>query len=232
MKKFLLHVVLLVLILFCISVDHLFSQDNSAECKVLLKEISGSYTGGCRDGLADGKGVAKGEDTYEGVFKNGLPEGKGTYTFKNGTVYTGFFTAGLKNGKGKLKTLVNGKPMIMEGYWKYGEYAGTTAPDDDYRIINLSGIEHFSIKRTDDRENIIEVTFVKYQKKYLPRDLGVTITSGYKSDFNLRLLVQKYALPETVSLQFTIPLAAGVRICNFGLTVLRPGKYEILIENN
>ena len=44
-------------------------------CKVLMKEISGSYSGECKKGLADGKGEAKGVDRYIGAFKKGLPDG-------------------------------------------------------------------------------------------------------------------------------------------------------------
>ena len=64
----------------------------AAPYKVLLNEISGSYKGGCRDGLAEGKGNAEGEDRYSGEFKAGLPDGKGKYTYKNGNVYNGYFS--------------------------------------------------------------------------------------------------------------------------------------------
>ena len=35
-------------------------------CKVLKPEISGSYLGDCKKGLANGKGIARGTDGYEG----------------------------------------------------------------------------------------------------------------------------------------------------------------------
>jgi hypothetical protein len=60
------------LILFSGSI--LFAQE---ECKVLMPEISGSYTGKCKKGLAQGKGLAIGTDTYEGRFLKGLPDGTG-----------------------------------------------------------------------------------------------------------------------------------------------------------
>lgn len=50
-------------------------------CKVLDSDISGSYVGGCKDGLADGKGEARGRDSYVGEFKAGLPHGQGTYVW-------------------------------------------------------------------------------------------------------------------------------------------------------
>ena len=50
-------------------------------CKVLDSDIAGSYVGGCKDGLADGKGEARGRDSYVGEFKAGLPHGQGTYVW-------------------------------------------------------------------------------------------------------------------------------------------------------
>jgi hypothetical protein len=232
MKKILFTISCFSLIFIFIPSQVSRSQEKNPECKVLLKEISGTYKGGCKDGLADGKGVATGEDSYEGTFRNGLPDGKGTYTFKSGTTYTGYFEKGVKNGKGKLRSIVNGKAMIMEGYWKDGNYSGTIPPEQDYRVDNLSGIEHYIIVRKDNSENIIEISFEKYRKKYLPDDLSVTVTSGYKSNYNLSYLIQKYALPVNCALHFTIPTGGGIRICNLSFTALRPGRYEVFIENN
>ena len=46
-------------------------QLSQAQCKVLLEAVSGEYEGGCKKGKADGKGIAKGTDSYEGEFKKG-----------------------------------------------------------------------------------------------------------------------------------------------------------------
>ena len=58
-------------------------------CKVLDSDIAGSYAGACKDGLAHGKGTAKGKDAYEGDFIAGWPHGKGTYKWASGNSYTG-----------------------------------------------------------------------------------------------------------------------------------------------
>jgi hypothetical protein len=34
------------------------------DCKVISPDISGSYTGDCKHGLAHGKGIAQGKDRY------------------------------------------------------------------------------------------------------------------------------------------------------------------------
>ena len=58
---------------------------NSTACRVNDPRISGSYSGECLEGVAHGKGVAKGRDEYVGEFRNGNKHGKGTYTFYAGT---------------------------------------------------------------------------------------------------------------------------------------------------
>lgn len=94
---------------------------STTECKVLDADISGSYSGGCKDGLANGEGVAKGKDEYRGVFVNGKPHGKGTYTSRNGDKYVGDFVDGIQYGKG-AQTSNDG--YKYEGDWVNGKYYG------------------------------------------------------------------------------------------------------------
>ena len=223
---------LLFLLLFLVQIPCSFAQQTDSTCQVLLKAISGSYAGGCKHGLADGKGTAKGEDTYVGYFLKGLPEGKGEYTYKNGNVFSGAWSNGLKNGKGKFKSVLNGKTSVVTGYWKDGEYAGISEPDDEYRITNISRIENYSIKKTASNVNMIEISFEKVMKKYIPRDLSITLSSGYKIEQNLKIIVQNYSLPVNCSLHFTIPTSGGDLQCNFAFNILNPGKYEVFISNN
>jgi hypothetical protein len=70
------------------------------ECKVLDPELQGTYAGGCRNGLAHGWGVAKGEAEYEGEFRNGAKEGQGVKTWPWGDRYEGGFRADRRHGKG------------------------------------------------------------------------------------------------------------------------------------
>jgi hypothetical protein len=213
-------------------VPNSFSQEKDSACKVLLKEISDSYKGACKNGLADGKGTATGEDSYTGLFQNGLPEGKGIYKYKNGNVYSGLWKNGLKNGKGEFNYLINGKTTVVSGYWKDGDYSGTTKPEEEYNVSNISGIENYSIKKTTGTEDIIEISFEKLMKKYIPNDLEITISSGFKIEQNLKILIQKNIYPVNCTLRFTIPTSGGIRQCNFAFNVLKPGKYAVFISNN
>ncbi len=222
----------LLIFIFLFNIPFSYSQQKDSGCRVLLKEISGSYNGDCKDGLADGKGTAIGEDSYTGTFINGLPEGKGVYKYKNGNMFSGYWKNGLKNGKGEFKSMVDGKATITKGYWKDGDYVGITEPDDEYRITKLTAIENYSIKNIKGDQNFIEISFEKVMKKYIPRDLEVTLSSGYKIKQNLKIIIQNYNFPVNCDLHFTIPTTGGIRQCYFGFTIYKPGKYEVFISNN
>jgi hypothetical protein len=101
--------------------QEIFSQD----CSVEKESLKGTYNGGCKKGLANGKGKAIGVDVYEGDFKSGLPDGNGTYTWSNGMVFTGQFSKGLREGKGVLKyKRDNATDSLVEGFWKKDIYIG------------------------------------------------------------------------------------------------------------
>lgn len=83
------------------------SKNSTTMCKVLDQDIAGSYSGGCKDGLAHGEGVAKWVDEYRGMFVDGKIHGKGTYAMKDGHKYVGDFVDGKHHGKGTF-TLTSG----------------------------------------------------------------------------------------------------------------------------
>lgn len=113
------------LILACSLFSFFSMMAQSGSCVVKLEAINGTYTGDCKDGKANGNGKSVGTDQYEGHFKNGLPDGEGKYTWKNGDVYTGNFKKGLKEGKGTLlKSADSATGKTLTGYWKKDEYFG------------------------------------------------------------------------------------------------------------
>jgi len=208
-----------------------FSQQGDT-CKVLKSEISGAYQGDCKNGLADGKGTAKGEDTYIGMFKNGLPDGKGKYTYKNGNVFTGRWSKGFKNGEGKFLYFVNGTSYTQKGYWVNGEYVGTSNPEELYRVTNSAGIEYYTIKKVEGDEKQIIISFVGAMTKYVPRDVEINISSGQLKQEIKNFVVYLYTCPVNCSIHFTIKTLAGDRQCNFMFDILKPGKYEVQITNS
>ena len=101
----------------------------TADCRVRLPDIAGSYEGECRKGKAHGYGRAVGRDIYEGEFVKGLPDGTGTYTWANGNYYEGEFVKGAKEGQGKM-VFVPAKAdslqtdSIQAGLWENDQFLG------------------------------------------------------------------------------------------------------------
>jgi len=163
-----------------------FAQDN---CKVNLEAISGSYEGGCKKGLAEGQGTAKGVDTYVGEFKKGLPHGTGTYTWANGDVFTGEFKKGLKDGEGKLlNKQIEGQVIEQKGFWKNDEYIGEN--QTPYEVMfRSSNVLSIRISEMDNTSNDGDALFVEIQHKGRTQpapDFGLNVTNG---NFQNRFMV-------------------------------------------
>ncbi len=72
----------------------------AADCRVLDPELQGFYEGGCKNGLAQGHGVARGGTEYRGEFRKGMKDGKGVKTWPWGDRYEGSFAEDRRSGKG------------------------------------------------------------------------------------------------------------------------------------
>jgi len=97
----------------------------SQTCEVDKEFLKGTYTGDCKKNKAHGKGKAIGVDTYEGEFKNGIPDGNGTYTWSNKNVFEGKYVKGLREGRGTMTIKREGaQDSVIEGFWKKDAYIG------------------------------------------------------------------------------------------------------------
>ena len=91
------------------------------ECRAVGNgNLRGSYEGDCDESteLPEGRGEAKGIDTYVGMFVKGRPDGKGTYTWQNGARLDGTFKRGRANGPG---VYVSAKGVRYEGVFEDGK---------------------------------------------------------------------------------------------------------------
>ena len=131
------------------------AQDSLATCKVEIKELTGAYTGDCKNGLANGKGEAKGMHRYTGQFKKGFPYGNGTYYYNENEYYTGNFQNGVREGKGEMHYIKDGKDSVIKGYWSGNEYRGKTYKT--YSIIDMPFYDRVDIQPSDGPGNTITV---------------------------------------------------------------------------
>ncbi len=103
-KVFIMKNILLLLAIYCCSVN-----TNAQKCT----------SGDCKNGI--GTYVLSNGDTYTGNFKDGDRDGKGTYTWLAGDVYVGEFSANEQTGYGVLN-FSDGKKCV--GQFDNGVFEG------------------------------------------------------------------------------------------------------------
>jgi hypothetical protein len=106
----------------------LASPAMSHNCRVRDAYLRGAYEGDCdeRTEMAQGKGEAKGADTYVGHFVKGRPDGKGIYMWESGGRLDGNFKDGKAHGPG---VYVSTKGLRYEGEFVNGKLAGLKTAD-------------------------------------------------------------------------------------------------------
>lgn len=101
--------------------------DERTGCKVWnvqpLPGQSVNWSGGCVNGLAQGTGVlqwwlaGKANGRYEGQYRAGKQNGRGTFTFASGNRYEGEWRDGKPDGQG---TKTNTDGQVYSGTWIHG----------------------------------------------------------------------------------------------------------------
>ncbi len=215
--------IILTTILLSFLLSDILSQ---SECGVLLKAISGNYDGGCKNGLAEGFGLATGEDFYKGDFIKGLPHGKGIYTWKNGATYDGEWKKGQRDGYGIYSYKYQYKDSTLEGEWKNDRYLGRKALAP-YVIEYRYGIGRVSCIRTGDRPYI----------RYVFSRGGVTnlMLQGSSGTENMILSFtgfEQVTFPFKGILTFEAPndWMTAMLDCELRLTINQPGAWVINIS--
>ena len=186
----------------------------TSECKVKIPAISGTYSGGCKNGLADGMGIAQGVDLYKGQFREGVPHGKGTYTWAGGTYYEGAWRSGLKDGKGKLVS----RDSIVSGYWRAGTFVGkTTVPS--YKVTRSLSVIRSTIIKSDCADNEIKMQFLRAGVANAGMS-GFTLAYTSGNEFRAGSYIGLN------NLQFPVDIKVTFNAYNF----FRTAQYEVIFE--
>lgn len=208
------------------------SAQNS-ECKVLIPEISGTYAGDCKNGLAHGNGTATGIDRYEGQFNKGLPHGRGTYAWTNGPVYRGEWSKGLQNGEGEIIYFTAGGDSTVKGFWKGGAYIGKTVVPA-YTVIRKDNLLSCNFRKLDKGNTVIVKFMLKGQINSRVKEMSMVYSSGmqFKSGANYQGIQDVYFPFNLVILYTTYnPISRGAFDVQFECTINEPGKWEIILNN-
>ena len=206
-------------------------------CKVLKKGIQQEYIGKCKNGLANGKGIAKGKYIYEGKFKKGLPEGKGKLTFSEGNYYDGQWKNGLMDGRGAHYFKVNGVDSVRVGYWEKGKYIGKILIPD-YVVKWNRGVDRYNFNLLN--ENITSATnkiFIKFKQNggdnVTISNLSIVGDSGNRIGTSNQEGYENVTFPFTCKLNYDTAnkLKTSTNSIIFTFVINKPGEWEVILNN-
>ena len=237
MKKIISGILVLLLPIFMIA------QESKTDYKVLIKELQGEFKGKTKNGLAHGKGIAQGTDTYQGNFKKGLPNGKGKYTWNTGEVYDGKWLNGKRSGFGKYYFKdQDGVDSYFEGYWNNDIYLGKNIKDEEYKVLQSRNIERVSVRKRGEGNTVI----VRYMRSgnnslHIIKDLRYVYQSGSEITGSSISGIDNIEFPFKFKLNFTAPskfrkaTSVGedhptLDISRFAeIELLKPGNWEVTV---
>lgn len=217
----------LILILIALSAFVFGQQD----CKVLMPEISGTYHGKCKKGLAHGKGKAVGTDTYEGNFRKGLPNGYGTYTSSAGTVYTGRLKKGMRHGEGSLTFSINNRDSLLVGIWEDDRYIGPIP--EKPQVIHIDNVDRYSFRRQGDGDRIYIDIFKNGHRNSDIEQFMVIGTSGIKTQDEHIVYYENVVFPFVCKINYKTWNKAhtGQYYVIFEFKITQPGTWKLNIYN-
>jgi hypothetical protein len=197
-------------------------------CKVVMPSISGTYSGGCKRGLAHGKGTAQGIDFYEGQFVKGLPSGKGTYKWKDGPYYEGEWKNGVREGKGKMVY----QDSLVTGYWKNDKYIGEEliAP---YQITRSMNIARATIIKSGSVDGVRILLLQAGSDNISVENFSLAYSSGSEYRSGRMYGIQNVLFPLDVKLKYLIwnKMRTGKNEVIFEFTINEPGAWEVTLNN-
>jgi hypothetical protein len=203
------------------------SQDIN-ECKVLIPELSGSYTGDCKNGLADGIGEAIGKEKYKGAFKKGYPHGKGIYYYDTGAVYEGFFNKGKRQGMGTLTYTKGDSIKVDEGLWEKDIFKGKKT-EPPYQVVRKLNIPRYTFIKSAVSRNVVTIKIISNGSQAFPNDLLIYGSSGIMSQTTTLTGFENIQLPFSGNIKYTLLSPFNVVYVNYEMdfVINEPGCWEI-----
>lgn len=205
-----------------------FSKAQDQPCIVKVAAISGTYTGDCKNGLADGRGTAQGTDKYYGQFRKGVPDGKGTYVWADGTYFEGIWKNGLKEGKGKMVY----KDSTLTGFWKMDKFVGEKLISP-YKITRSMSITRSSFNKTPGKNNFIRMKFTRGGIENADlTDFSLAFTSGEEFRLGPSYGIQHCQFPVDVIVRFRAwnYFHTAQYDGNFEFTINEPADWEVIVS--
>lgn len=203
-----------------------------SDCKVLMPQISGTYKGKCKKGLAHGNGEAQGEDHYVGHFTRGWPDGIGTYTYANGDVYKGDFIHGMRDGEGTLTLNSIKSDSVMSGLWKDDKYLGPIP--EKPKVIMMYNLDKYDFQYISNAQNRVLINFMQNGKPNgTIQNLSIVSSSGGNVQRGLMYGVDYITFPVDIKVNYTTwnKLQTQQYYVTFEFRISRPGDWVVTLYN-
>ena len=215
------------LILFLLIGSFVHAQKD--ECRVIKFEISGTYEGGCKNGLAHGKGIAQGIDRYEGKFIRGLPDGKGTYRWANGVYFVGEWKNGLREGEGEMVY----PDSVVTGFWKEDKYIGKKLISP-YTILSSMSVSRSTIAKSLSKIEGVKIRIMQGGSDNTSiEDFSLAYDSGneYRSGNYYGIENARFPLGVKVKYRSWNQLGTAQYNVIFEFVINQPGSWDVVIFN-
>lgn len=209
-----------------------FRTVSAQECKVLKNEIAAKYTGECKKGLANGKGIAEGIDTYEGRFKEGLPHGSGTYKYANGDIYNGDFKNGLRDGNGKFTFKYLGKDSTYNGLWNNDKLVKKIVPAA-YTISQKTNVQRYTVQKTGTGNRVMFSFMQNGMNNRALAGLSFAENSGTSVSIGLDQGFDSVQFPFTCKITYSTQnsLRTASYDVVFEIQITEPGQWMVTLYN-
>jgi hypothetical protein len=221
-------------------------------CNVLPVSIFKEYEGDCRKGLAEGKGIARGQNvTYEGDFRKGMPHGEGILKFSDGRTFEGQWRNGEIYGYGEL---MNSSREVQKGYFKgtieefryMGEDKSSLA---GYRILETERLDNatYTFVNSDPQGRRVSIKIFENNIRTITNFEILEITEGViqlitNAGGRLNAEIERVDFPVTFGIRYIIPYGTqdtklpgnvdnmnSPRIMRF--TIMEPGMWTVAITH-
>lgn len=186
---------------------------NKQSCKVINSELTGTYIGDCQKGRADGKGE---------------------FTFADGSyVYVGHFEDGKMHGNGEIFSIDKKKrTSIRKGTWEDNVYVGDDSePYVVKRTVNLD--RHTVLKKPADDNTVMINFFQNGNRNNNVTDLNVVVNNGNRMSGNFTEGYENIIFPFICQVNYRTQNKFKTTTYNvmFEIVINEPGSWEIFLYN-
>lgn len=203
-----------------------------ATCKVLLSALDSVYVGDCKKGLADGSGEAWGKFYYKGKFVSGYPQGQGRAEYRDGTVYDGSWKKGLRNGKGTMTFMENGQTVEKTWIWENDtRQKEVLAPA--YKVITKRNITRLNVFSQGEGETVWFHPMSDGGVASDFQDFSLSGSSGSEVTHSPKIGYENVTFPFTGTIRYKAwnKLRTMQYELFLEIEITRPGNWTVQIQN-